>query len=108
MRLVARRIPFATTWTLPKWRVNRTRMRSASPRSTVRRTIASARYVRDAIEGEWYRLATRCERWLISSRSGGHGHLRYAGRGDRRRDPLAPHAGRAGAAALLRDDAVPP
>src|SRR2546428_2830222 len=41
-------------WILPKWRVKRTRMRSASPRSTARRTIASARYVRDAIGGQWY------------------------------------------------------
>src|SRR5439155_25221692 len=58
MRLVARRMPLATTWSFPKWRVKSTRMRSASPRSTVRRTIASARYVRDGIRGECYRGAT--------------------------------------------------
>src|SRR5947209_6738714 len=42
-------MPFATTCSLPKWRLNSTRMRSASPKSTVRRTIASARYVRGAM-----------------------------------------------------------
>src|SRR5439155_13085899 len=47
MRLVALRMPFATTRTLPKCRVKRTRIRSASAKSLVLRTIASARYVRD-------------------------------------------------------------
>src|ERR671935_2670963 len=54
MRLVARRMPLATTRTLPKWRVKRTRMRSASAKSFVLRTIASARYVRDATSRQWY------------------------------------------------------
>src|ERR1700687_3167382 len=61
MRLHARRMRLATTWSFPKWRLKSTRMRSASPRSTVRRTIASARYVRDAIRGEWYRGKTGSE-----------------------------------------------
>src|SRR5207253_8608559 len=66
MRLVALRMPFATTRTLPKWRVKRTRMRSASAKSFVFRTIASARYVRDATSRQWY------ETPLLSSRGGAY------------------------------------
>src|SRR6266849_9819325 len=61
MRLVALRMPFATTRTLPKWRVKRTRMRSASAKSFVLRTIASARYVRDATVESMVRNGARNE-----------------------------------------------
>src|SRR2546429_513994 len=107
MRLVALRMPLATTRTLPKWRVKRTRMRSASAKSLVLRTIASARYVRDATSRQWYETAAaRPLCGHIIDRGGFH-DPRGAYRGGRRRDPHAPaHRGHL-APALLRDDAVP-
>src|SRR2546425_43295 len=67
-------MPFATTRTLPKGRVKGTRMRSASAKSFVLRTIASARYVRDAtrangrLRGPGGRAPDSYHRTLVGSR----------------------------------------
>src|SRR2546425_1065443 len=71
-------MPFATTRTLPKGRVKGTRMRSASAKSFVLRTIASARYVRDAtrangrLRGPGGRAPDSYHRTLVGSRLEAH------------------------------------
>src|SRR5919109_792939 len=108
MRLVARRMPFATTRTLPKCRVKRTRMRSASAKSLVLRTIASARYVRDDTVASMVRNADPADRLRSYHRNSGGTNTRHAPRGDRRRDPLALEHRGSDARTVLRDDALPP
>src|SRR5258708_7050616 len=75
-------------------------MRSVSPKSMVFSTIASVRYVRDAIDDEWYRVP--------SVFGDGNRTTRLTDRRDRSGDPRGPGAARSGPPALLRDDALSP